>query len=355
MPPLPRADRCARLRSRLLAWYARERRDLPWRRTRDPYGIWISEAMLQQTRVATVIDYWQRFLATLPDVRALAEADEETVLGLWSGLGYYRRARALHAAARAIVERHGGQFPRTKAEVLALPGVGEYTAGAVLSIAFDQSEAVVDGNVERVLARLFALPGASGSGPLRRHLWRLAERMVPTQGGAGDWNQALMELGATVCTSTSPQCDACPWSRDCAARRAGRVADFPGKKAKRAPQDLAVEGLWIVQRGKLLLRQRPQDGAMAGLWELPTRRQAASPASALWSEFWPNQREFEVGKALWEGRHSITHHRIAVQVRRGRAPGRIAAPYRWFAWQDLAALALTGLTKKSVAQLAPDA
>ena len=353
-PPLPRSDRMARMRTRLLEWYVQARRDLPWRRIRDPYGIWISEAMLQQTRVATVIEYWHRFLRELPTVEALAAAPEETVLGLWSGLGYYRRARALHAAAQAIVEHHGGRFPNSREAALALPGVGEYTAGAVLSIAYDLPEAVVDGNVERVFARAFDLPGASGSGPLRRHLWELARFAVPRAGGAGDWNQALMELGATVCTAQNPACDTCPWTRDCLAKRSGQQLERPGKKAKKAPQALALESAWVVQRDRLLLRQRPQEGAMGGLWELPTRRAAASQASPLWEADWPGQRQFDLGEALHAVRHSITHHRIAIDVRRARSRGRIAPPYRWFAWDDLDGLALTGLTKKSVAQLAPE-
>src|SRR5262245_38334735 len=203
----------ADLQRMLGRWYRRERRDLPWRRTRDPYAIWISEAMLQQTRVEAVIPRYEAFLARLPDVAALAAAGEAEVLALWSGLGYYARARALRDAARAIVQRHAGVLPRTRAAWLELPGVGPYTAGAVLSIAFSASEPLVDGNVQRVLARLFALEEWQGSKALSEGCWELARALVPRAGDEldpGAWNQALMELGARVCTARSPDCAACP-------------------------------------------------------------------------------------------------------------------------------------------------
>ncbi|HUR26931.1 MAG TPA: A/G-specific adenine glycosylase, partial [Planctomycetota bacterium] len=205
------------LRKSLASWYLAQRRDLPWRRTQDPYAIWISEAMLQQTRVETVIGYWARFLARFPDIASLARAREEDVLAAWSGLGYYRRAKSLCEAARAIVAEHGGRFPRSRESVLALPGVGPYTAGAVLSIAFDQREAIVDGNVARVFSRVFALEDVLGSASSQEKLWDLARELLPPTRGAGDWNQALMELGATVCTARDPLCGTCPIARHCLA------------------------------------------------------------------------------------------------------------------------------------------
>jgi A/G-specific adenine glycosylase len=228
-------------RRALPRWYRRHKRDLPWRRTRDPYAIWISEAMLQQTRVETVVSYWRRFLELFPNVATLAAADERDVLAAWSGLGYYRRARALHSAARAIVERHGGEFPSDANHVRELPGIGPYTAGAVLSIAFDQPEALVDGNVARVFCRLFELDAPHESPALKRELWNLARRLVPQDGGAGEWNQALMELGATICTPRSPSCASCPLERRCKASANGRVLELPRTKTRRAPIEVELE------------------------------------------------------------------------------------------------------------------
>ncbi|MCA9002346.1 MAG: A/G-specific adenine glycosylase, partial [Planctomycetes bacterium] len=271
-PALPRADRRARIQGVLLEWFRSAKRDLPWRRISDPYGIWISEAMLQQTRVATVIEYWVAFMAEFPTVEALAIASEERVLAAWSGLGYYSRARSLKAAAERIVADHGGEFPRERSRALDLPGVGEYTAGAVLSIAYDLPEALVDGNVERVLSRLFGLRAVAGSGPLRRHAWKLAAHCLDPE-SPGDWNQALMELGALICTPGEPKCGECPCQKLCLAKKRGEAADWPSPKPRRAAIDLVVTGLWLERDGQVLLVQRPADGPMAGLWELPTRQE----------------------------------------------------------------------------------
>jgi len=347
-PPLPRSDRAARLRSQLLAWFAQARRDLPWRRTQDPYAIWISEAMLQQTRVATVIDYWVRFLDAFPDVRTLAQSREEDVVALWSGLGYYSRARALRQAAIVILEQHGGEFPRSRQEALELPGVGEYTAGAVLSIAYGQPEALVDGNVERVLARLFALPGERGSAPLRKHLWKLTERLMPDQ-EAGDWNQALMELGAIVCTPKSPRCEECPWKSGCAARRSGDPLAFPAAKAKRQVLEVDAAALWIVREGRVLLHQRPKAGAMRDMWELPT--QATAAGRGLWASAWPDNLKPKGAGDLWSGRHSITHHRIQVSVSAGELLGTLPSACAWFDLGEWGQIPMTGITKKVMAHL----
>ena len=224
------------LRRSLLAWYRRHQRALPWRASRDPYRIWVSEVMLQQTTVAAVQPYYEAFLARFPDVRALATARVEDLLALWSGLGYYRRARHLHAAARAIVERHAGRFPRELAQALALPGVGPYTARAVLSIAYGVAEPVVDGNVRRVLARLLLLRGRAWRDERAFHA-PAAELLAKRS--PGDWNQAVMELGATVCTPRAPACPACPWRRSCAARAQGLQEQLPERKPRSAPRDEA--------------------------------------------------------------------------------------------------------------------
>jgi A/G-specific adenine glycosylase len=341
----------AALRRALLGWYAEHRRPLPWRATRDPYAIWVSEAMLQQTRVEAVEPYWRRFLARLPTLRALAAADEETVLALWSGLGYYRRARALREAAQAIVARHGGEFPRERESLLALPGVGPYTAGAVLSIAFDQPEPLVDGNVERVLARAFALDGDLSRAAPKRALWARAAALVPREGGAGDWNQALMELGATLCTPRSPRCSGCPWSGLCAAREQGRTDELPRARPRPEPLDVRLELAWIERGGRLLLERRPPGGRMAGLWQPPTI-EVPGPGGGLTGLFppaWPAGARIEIGAALGQVRHGITRHRILARVLAGRLRGPLAGrggALEWIPRARVADLGLTGMARK---------
>lgn len=283
-----------RVRAALLGWYRRGHRDLPWRRTRDPYAIWISEIMLQQTRVDTVKAYFHRFMTELPTVQALAAAPEEQVLALWSGLGYYSRARNLHAAARLIVERHGGVFPREAAAVRELPGIGPYTAGAILSIAFGQRAAILDGNVIRVLARLQALDERPESASGKRLYWSLAEALVPPaaspnegedegENPPGDLNQALMELGATVCLPQRPVCLVCPLAELCRARRLGDPEAFPPKKVVREVPVLDMVALVVRAGGRVLLCRRPSLGLWGGLWEPPTleRPPEEAPEAAL--------------------------------------------------------------------------
>ncbi len=258
----------AALRADLLAWFDRSQRDLPWRRTRDPYAIWVSEVMLQQTQVATVIPYWERFLARFPTLPALAAAPLPEVLALWRGLGYYARARNLHRAAGAVVEAHGGKLPGSVDALAALPGFGRYTVGAVASIAFGLEAPLVDGNVARVFSRLFLIEGASGDRVREVQLWERAEAMV--QGPrTGDLNQALMELGALICRTESPTCLLCPLREGCGALRAGRVDELPVPKV-RAPRKPLVLAAAVWRRGDLLLlARRPGRGLFGGLWELP--------------------------------------------------------------------------------------
>jgi A/G-specific adenine glycosylase len=339
----------SRLQHDLLEWFARNARDLPWRRTRDPYAIWVSEAMLQQTRVETVIGHFERFLARFPSVQALAAAEERDVLAAWSGLGYYRRARALQAAAREILLRHAGSFPRTLVEARALTGVGPYTAGAVLSIAYGIATPVVDGNVARVLARFYALEDPRSSMALGKRLWSLAESLLPGPGAvAGAWNQAVMELGATVCTPRAPACEACPIAHGCAARKAGRAESLPQPAKKRATLEVRLEIALVARGGELLLVGRPSEGRMAGLLEFPTR-EVPGPSgglSGLWpAEFAPPLYECE---PLDEIRHAITHHRIRARVRRATlAPGASAtARLHWESPSAAGALGLTGMARK---------
>ena len=342
----------------LLGWYDGARRDLPWRRTRDPYAVWISEAMLQQTRVETVEGYWRRFLDALPTVADLAAADEEGVLALWSGLGYYRRARSLQAAARALVERHGGRFPRTRAELLALPGIGPYTAGALLSIAFDLPEPLVDGNVARVLARRFALELDPASGAGQRELWRRAAELVPAA-RAGDWNQALMELGATVCTPRAPRCGACPWGGECLARARGLSEVLPRARPRPAPLEVELTIAVAERGGALLLRRRPAGGRMAGLWEFPTREEAAADgATRLFPARFEPPLVVDEEAPLGRLAHAITRHRIRARVLPARPRGPLAGRAGGAEWIErgrLADLGLTGMARKVLRLLPRDA
>jgi len=343
-----------RLLPPLQRWFQAEKRALPWRERRDAYRVWISEAMLQQTRVATVVPYYLRFLNRFPDVAALAAASEEQVLAHWSGLGYYRRARTLHAAARAIVVQRGGVFPRTSAELRELPGIGSYTAGAIASLAFDLPEPLVDGNVERVFARMFALPGAAGSADLRKRTWALAEELVPRTGGAGEWNEALMELGALVCLPREPRCEACPWAGLCAARAIGRPGDFPAAKARKPGVEVELVALLVERDGRLLVQQRAAAGRMASLWELPTRERGSE---LLFPARWPRlegRALFREGAELGSLRHTITHHRIQLVLRRGElALEPRGTGWRWVAFTRSSELALTGMALKALRVLQP--
>ncbi|MEX2465761.1 MAG: A/G-specific adenine glycosylase [Gemmatimonadota bacterium] len=274
-----------RLRADLLGFYDRQKRDLPWRREEDPYRILVSEVMLQQTRVDTVLGYYEPWLGRFPDIEALAAASEDSVLKAWEGLGYYRRARNLHAAARVVREEWGGAVPSTEAELRMLPGVGEYTAGAVASIAFGEAVPAVDGNVRRALARLYDVVK-----PTARWLRETAAALVDPE-RPGDWNQALMELGATVCTPRAPSCGACPVAWGCAARSAGTVDERPAPTRKRAPRK-AVIALVVLRApgGEVLLERRGEGGVLAGMWAFPEQEidgvdRAAEAARELAAEF----------------------------------------------------------------------
>jgi A/G-specific adenine glycosylase len=257
-------------RRALRKWFARAQRDLPWRRTRDPYAVWLSEIMLQQTQVATVIDYFHRFTAAFPTVADLAAASEHDVLRLWEGLGYYRRARQLHRAAQAIVAEHGGVFPSDPVAVRALPGVGRYTAGAILSIAFDRPEPILEANTVRVFSRLAAFRGDPHDRAGQEFLWAFAAELVPTV-EPGLFNQALMELGALVCTPREPKCDACPVAGLCPTNRLGLQREIPRAKAKPKFEVVREAALVVFHRDgrRLLVVQRGEGGRWAGMWDFP--------------------------------------------------------------------------------------
>jgi A/G-specific adenine glycosylase len=256
------------LRRRLLAWYRRNARDLPWRKTRDPYSIWVSEIMLQQTQVTTVIPYYQRFLARFPNLSQLAAADEHDLLRLWEGLGYYRRARQMHAAAKKIVREHDGAFPTDIQVIRALPGVGRYTAGAIASFAFAAREPILEANTIRLFARLLAHRGDTKSGAGQRLLWQAAEAILP-RSGSGAINQALMELGSQICTARDPACDACPLKRLCITRRKGLQNSIPAPRAKPRIEQVREAAVVIRHGHKLLLLRRGETKRWAGLWDFP--------------------------------------------------------------------------------------
>ena len=270
--------RCARqIAAALLAWFSEQGRDLPWRRTRDPYPIWISEVMLQQTQVETVIPFWERWMKELPSIARLAAADEQEILKLWEGLGYYTRARNLRRAAQLIVAHHAGRFPTCFDQVIALPGIGRYTAGAICSIAFNQPTPILDGNVIRVLARRFAIRGNPREPRTNRALWQLAETLVRTaaneEGGQGwsasHFNQGLMELGATICSPRNPRCEVCPLRNGCVARRKDLIAELPNLPCRAAPTRRRFVSLVIRHEDRFLIRQRARDEVNGSLWEFP--------------------------------------------------------------------------------------
>jgi A/G-specific adenine glycosylase len=329
----------------LLAWYDRHRRDLPWRappgRRPDPYRVWLSEIMLQQTTVATVGPYFDRFVARWPDIRALAAASLDEVLHLWQGLGYYARARNLHACARAVVERHGGNVPEDLTGLRALPGVGDYTAAAIAAIAFDQPFAAVDGNVERVMARVFAertsLPAA------KPRLRALTQALVPTE-SAGDFAQALMDLGAVLCTPRRPRCVLCPWRGDCAAVAAGIAEDLPVQPEKpERPLRYGV-AFWLSRDdGAVLLRRRPENGLLGGMIELPSTAWRESP----WSE--AEALAAAPAPAAWipvpgTVRHGFTHFRLELALLAGSTGEPVAGI--WARPAEFPDYAFPTLTKK---------
>lgn len=291
-------------RRRLLEWYGANKRSMPWRGTRDAYRIWISEVMLQQTRVAAVVDYYRRFLRRFPTVRSLARARESEVLRHWAGLGYYGRARNLHRAAKQIVARHGGRFPREFDAALALPGVGRYTAAAVLSIAYDRPHAVLDGNVARVLARLHAVRGDLRAPRRWQALQSHADALLPATSGQarvpvlpGEWNQAMMELGAAVCTPRAPRCEACPVSQWCRAQQLGIAEDLPAARSKRATESVTlVAAVLLDPRGRTLLlppNGNRHDGLFSRMWQFPVVRGMSKPRERLRARL----RELSNGKA----------------------------------------------------------
>jgi A/G-specific adenine glycosylase len=321
------ASSLPRFRKNLLTWFAKFQRDLPWRRSKDPYRIWLSEIMLQQTRVAAVFPYYERFLARFPDIHSLAEAPEEEVLRLWSGLGYYSRARNLQKAAQQIIARHDSKFPDTLGEALALPGIGNYTADAILSIAYGKKLAVLDGNVARVLARLGAIRGGLRSGKRWQQLQKTADSLLAPR-APGDWNQAMMELGATLCTPRSPQCLLCPVAEFCQARRLGLAGIIPEKRAKRPGVELTLASFVLVDpEGRTLLLSPPKSSSssshaadvpvlLSRMWHFPTihiqQNAVAELQAFLHASLFDGKELSSKLLALPKVRHAVTYRQITL-------------------------------------------
>jgi A/G-specific adenine glycosylase len=343
---------------RLLAWFAERRRPLPWRRDRDPYRIWVSEVMLQQTTVAAVIPFFERFLAAFPTLADLARADEQDVLRLWEGLGYYRRARDLLASARRLAAGHGGVFPDDPEALHGLPGLGRYTANAVLSQAFDRRLPVLEANSQRVLSRLFGRADDPRGGPARAWLWRAAEALMPRE-RAGEFNQALMELGALVCTPAAPRCGECPLAARCVAQAEGRQEQIPARTPRPAVTEVR-EAAVVVRRGeKLLLVRRPAAGRWANLWEFPhgPRHDGEAPDEAavrLAAEL--AGLEVRAGPELLTLRHGITRYRITLACFEaehvsGAFRSTFYAAGRWLAPADLAAYPVSAPQRRLIKAL----
>ena len=336
------------LRNKLIGWYDRNRRDLPWRRTRDPYAIWVSEVMLQQTRVETVVPYYERFLKRFPTAESLAAADEDTVLAHWSGLGYYRRARLLHRGVREVVSSYGGEVPVDARARQALPGVGRYTAGAIGSIAYGREEPVVDGNVSRVLARLRRIETPLGTTETTRRLWSEAQGLVRGE-RPGDLNQALMELGATVCTPRRPRCERCPVRADCEGLAAGKVESLPMRPPRRAPKPQDLEAV-VATRGrgseKRVWLTKGEGALFGGLWSVPMQSKArdALREAGLQARL-RNQPSARV-------EHVLTHRRLRIDVYRAPAAhGTPSESLRLFDIDALDGVGVSSLTRKILRQV----
>lgn len=344
--------------AKLLPWYRRTRRRLPWRTvsgTPDPYRVWVSELMLQQTRVETVGPYFVRFIERFPDLGSLAAASEAEVLALWSGLGYYSRGRALHRGARILVQERNGRFPDDVEGWMALPGVGRYTAGAIVSIAFGKPAPILDGNVARVLSRLYGLRGDPRAGNLNGDLWKLAERILPRR-SISDFNQALMELGALICTPRSPRCLLCPLREDCVANREGLQLILPELPARRKAVRVVMAAAVVKKRKKILFYRRTRTALLKDLWELPLGEcgEGETPREAVAREARGTYGlALEVGEEVARVKHSIMNRRItlyAFEAELATGPTAVASAlegeYRWVRRDGFSDLAMSSMVRK---------
>jgi A/G-specific adenine glycosylase len=335
-------------RAELLAWYHVHKRDLPWRRTRDPYAIWVSEIMLQQTRVETVIPYYQRFMQRFPSARALADAPLDDVLAHWSGLGYYRRARLLHEGARAVVREHRGELPRDPLARRALPGIGAYTAGAIGSIAFDLPEPIVDGNVARVLSRLELIDTPLGERATERVLWEHAAQLAIGE-RPGELNQALMELGARVCTPLNAKCGACPLRAECRAHREGKVDELPVPAKKKPPKPVSLVALVARAQDDALWLTRSEGSLFGGLWGFPLAEGAGRKLASTLADTLALKGALSK-RAVGSITHVLSHRALAVEVFALRATeGEATESLRAVPEADLSKLGIASLTRKILA------
>jgi A/G-specific adenine glycosylase len=332
---------------RIVRWQEKHgRHDLPWQGTRDAYRIWLSEIMLQQTQVATVTPYFERFVARFPTVRALAQASEDDVLALWSGLGYYARARNLHRAAREVAARHGGEFPVSSAALAELPGIGRSTAAAIAAFSSGERGAILDGNVKRVLARHAGIAGDPGSAATLARLWAEAEARLP-RGGIERYTQGMMDVGANVCLPRSPHCLLCPVNADCVARIENRIGELPARKRRASPRRKRIAMLVVVSRGEVLLEKRPGTGIWGGLWSLPEADASEDPGEVLARDWGIESASLD---AMEPFEHAFTHFtlevapwRVSLKKATRIAEGRAAA---WMPLADLAGAALPSPVRK---------
>ena len=339
--------------ARLLAWHVRHgRHDLPWQKRTTPYRVWVSEIMLQQTQVATVIPFYRRFMQRFPTLQSLADAPQDEVLHLWTGLGYYARARNLQEAAQLIRDEHGGRFPRDMESVQALPGIGRSTAGAILAISSGQRHPILDGNVKRVLARHGAIPGWPGEKRVEEKLWMLAERHTP-KAKVADYTQAIMDLGATLCTRSSPRCGECPVAADCLARKAGKQASFPAPKPRKALPVRRTRMLMLVVDGAVLLEKRPPAGIWGGLWGFPEVATGADVAAWCRERFGARPRSVKAHEAL---RHTFSHFHLDIEPWEVRLSAAAAVAdlgaSRWQALGETPKLGLAAPVKRLLDALA---
>lgn len=358
--PLCDHNACHAIREALGTWYRKHQRQLPWRETQDPYRIWISEVMLQQTQVKTVIPYYERFMTAFPDINHLADADSQAVLKLWEGLGYYRRAHHLMDAARKIVREHGGRLPAQREAFRALPGVGDYIANAVMSIAFNQPWAVVDGNVKRVLARMFRLEDPVNQSSAHPGFQALADRLL-NRTHASVHNQALMELGALICTPRNPACGPCPLAAHCRANLEGVVERYPVRVKKSAVPEHAMVACVVYKKGKILLVRRPDNGLLGGLWEFPggrLRTNKNTPQACQRAVLDRVGLKVAVGEPITRVKHAYTHFKITLEVftcrwKSGRVDLDGPVAFRWVPPHDLQQYPLPGAMKKVLPYLVP--
>ena len=340
----------ARFASQLIAWFSVNKRDLPWRRTREPYAIWVSEIMLQQTQVKTVIPYWERWMRELPTIESLAKAEPDRVLKLWEGLGYYSRARNLQKGAQVVVEKHGGEFPTEFEDLLKLPGIGRYTAGAIASIAFGQPKPIVDGNVARVLARHLGIFGDPKSRETNTTLWENAERLVKTAhetNACGPLNEALMEFGATICLPKQPACDDCPVEARCFARKNNKTGELPEVAARPTPQERVFRAALVRKNNGIWIRRRPEGVVNAGFWELPNVEAHGEAAGHTFASLFGG-KNLRL-KRLCDVKHSITRYRMVLEV----FDGFDGAPQgcKLFDANDLKAVPMVNAHRKALARL----